>query len=97
MTDFKSNPLQAIFEQNTEILHRLKLPNNEPKKEPERDLIYNKKQTAEYLGVHPATVTRWVNFGILKAINVGGEVKFKESEIKAFCKPYIPIKKTSIK
>lgn len=45
------------------------------------------KEAAEILNVHPETLRRWDEKGILKAIKIGkrGDRRYKKEDILAFC------------
>lgn len=55
--------------------------------------IYNVRQAAFILKVHPLTVRRYVKEGRLKAIRAGGNVRIKESDLKDFNKDYTLVAK----
>ncbi len=46
--------------------------------------IFTKKGTASVLAVSPETIDRLRKSGALKSFKVGGQVRFKESEILSF-------------
>ena len=51
---------------------------------PSIEKLYTKKGTASILEVSPETLDRLRKSGALKSFKVGGQVRFKESEILSF-------------
>lgn len=60
------------------------------------DTLYNIKQTAFILKVHPLTVRRYIKEGKLKAVKIAGNVRIKESDLQQFNSSEITPKPTSI-
>lgn len=65
--------------------------------------LFNIKQAAFILKVHPLTVRRYIKEGKLKAGKVGGNIRIKESDLQEFNRDYAvkertqsPFKKTYI-
>ncbi len=40
------------------------------------------KETADFFGVSPRTVFRWIKSGKLESVKIGGIVRIKKNEIK---------------
>lgn len=40
------------------------------------------KETADFFGVSPRTVFRWIKSGKLQSVKIGGVVRIKKNEIK---------------
>ena len=56
--------------------------------------LFNVKQAAFILKVHPLTIRRYVKEGRLKAIRVGGNVRIKEKDLQEFNKDFTPREQT---
>ena len=54
------------------------------------DTLFNVKQAAFILKVHPLTIRRYIKEGRLKAIRVGGNVRIKEKDLQDFNKDFTP-------
>ncbi len=54
------------------------------------ETLFNVKQAAFILKVHPLTIRRYVKEGRLKAIRVGGNVRIKEKDLQDFNKDFTP-------
>lgn len=55
------------------------------------DRILSPGQVAEAFAVHPKTVTRWANAGVLTPIRTpGGHRRYKESEVRRLLSPEPP-------
>lgn len=52
--------------------------------------LFNVKQAAFILKVHPLTIRRYIKEGRLKAIRVGGNVRIKEKDLQDFNKEFTP-------
>ncbi len=55
------------------------------------DNLFNVKQAAFILKVHPLTVRRYIKEGRLKAVKVGGNVRIRELELQEFNKDFFPV------
>lgn len=65
------------------------------------EALFNVKQAAFILKVHPLTIRRYIKEGTLKAIKAAGNVRIKESDLQGINKDFIsqpqqksPFKKT---
>jgi len=83
MTSFKTNPLKHISETQWEILSILR----EIRLKPEGDFLVDMKQASQFLGVVVPTLRRYVKEGKIKAVEVGGEIKFWNKDLVSFLKP----------
>lgn len=52
--------------------------------------LFNVKQAAFILKVHPLTIRRYINEGKLKAIKAGGNVRILEEDLNNFHKEFTP-------
>jgi excisionase family DNA binding protein len=52
--------------------------------------LFNVKQAAFILKVHPLTIRRYIKEGKLKAVKAGGNVRIKESQLQEFNKEVSP-------
>lgn len=52
--------------------------------------LYNIKQAAYILKVHPLTVRRYIKEGKLKAVKIAGNVRIKEHDLQHFNKEITP-------
>jgi excisionase family DNA binding protein len=52
--------------------------------------LFNVKQAAFILKVHPLTIRRYIKEGRLKAVRVGGNVRIKEKDMQEFNKDFTP-------
>lgn len=66
------------------------------------EALFNVKQAAFILKVHPLTIRRYIKEGSLKAIKAGGNIRIKESDLQGFNKefssqpqPKSPFRKTA--
>ncbi len=57
------------------------------------DNLFNVKQAAFILKVHPLTVRRYIKEGRLKAIKAGGNIRIQESKLQEFNKEFNPEEK----
>ncbi len=56
--------------------------------------LFNVKQAAYILKVHPLTVRRYIKEGKLTAIRAAGNVRIKDTDLSNFQKQFIPGEKT---
>lgn len=56
--------------------------------------LFNVRQAAYILKVHPLTLRRYIKEGKLTAVRAGGNVRIKESDLSTFQKQFIPGEKT---
>ncbi len=54
------------------------------------ETLFNVKQAAFILKVHPLTIRRYVKEGRLKAVRVGGNVRIQEKDLQDFNKDFTP-------
>ena len=52
--------------------------------------LFNVKQAAYIIKVHPLTLRRYIKEGKLKAIKAGGNIRIRESELQQFNKDFTP-------
>lgn len=52
--------------------------------------LFNVRQAAYILKVHPLTLRRYLKEGKLTAIRAGGNVRIKESDLSNFQKQFVP-------
>lgn len=57
--------------------------------------LFNVRQAAFILKVHPLTLRRYLKEGKLTAIRAGGNVRIKESDLSNFQKQFVPGEKTT--
>ena len=55
--------------------------------------LFNIKQAAFILRVHPLTLRRYINEGKLKAVKAGGNIRIKEEDLQEFQKDISPGKR----
>ena len=58
--------------------------------------LFNVKQAAFILKVHPLTIRRYIQEGKLRAVRAGGNIRIKESELQKFNKDFTPQTKTEL-
>ena len=58
--------------------------------------LFNVKQAAYIIKVHPLTLRRYIKEGKLKAIKAGGNIRIRESELQQFNKDFTPQPKTEL-
>ena len=61
------------------------------------DNLFNIRQAAFILKVHPLTVRRYIKEGRLKAVKIGGNVRIKEGDLQEFNKDFTPNQQTEKK
>ncbi len=51
-----------------------------------REQLYTQKQVAEFLGVAPTTVGKWLRMGLLTGIKVSNRWRIQEKDLDEFLK-----------
>lgn len=58
--------------------------------------LFNVKQAAYILKVHPLTIRRYIKEGKLTAIRAAGNVRIKDTDLSNFQKQFIPGERTTL-
>lgn len=64
-------------------------------KETIMDQLFNVRQAAYILKVHPLTLRRYIKEGKLIAVKAGGNIRIKESDLFAFQRQFVPGESTT--